>query len=87
MSAKHLARLSYEKSCEQLQEMGAIAEGAIPLLPDRSPQHDDDDLSSGFRLFRTWLGSGEPVCRAGECTLLGGGLAPGARQSAGAFAG
>ena len=60
MSEKHPARLSYEKSCKQLQKMGVIAEGAIPPLPDRSPQHDDDDISSGFRLFRTWLGSGEP---------------------------
>jgi len=60
MSEKHPARLSYEKSCKQLQKMGAIDEGAIPSLPDRSPQYDDGDISSGFRLFRTWLGSGEP---------------------------
>jgi uncharacterized protein YjbI with pentapeptide repeats len=60
MSAKHPARLSYEKSCEQLQKMGVFDEGEVPPLPDRSPQHDDDDLSSGFRVFRGWLGSGEP---------------------------
>ena len=60
MSEKHPARLSYEESCKHLQKMGAIDEGAIPPLPNRSPQHDDDDISSGFRLFRTWLGSGKP---------------------------
>jgi uncharacterized protein YjbI with pentapeptide repeats len=40
--------------------MGVFDEGEMPPLPDRSPQHNDDDISSGFRLFRTWLGSGEP---------------------------
>ena len=60
MSEKHPARLSYEKSYKQLQKLGVIADGAIPPLPSRSPQHDDDDISSGFRLFRTWLGSGQP---------------------------
>jgi BTB/POZ domain-containing protein KCTD9 len=60
MSETLPARLLYEKSYKQLQNLGVLAEGAIPPPPDRRPQHDDDDISSGFRLFRTWLGSGEP---------------------------
>ena len=60
MSEKHPAGRSYEKSCKQLQKMGVIAEEAIPPLPDRSPRHDDNDISSGLRLFRAWLGSGDP---------------------------
>lgn len=63
MRSGHPARISYEESCRLLKRLGCLPggsyDGAIPPLPPRRPQFDDD-LSHGVRFFRTWVGSGRP---------------------------
>lgn len=48
------ARLDYTKSCEELQRLGYLEEGAIPSLRDSRPKHDDRE-PLGVSFFRTFL--------------------------------
>ncbi len=45
-------RRSYADSCAELQRLGWLEPGAIPPIPNRLPQADDDD-PSGVSFFRT----------------------------------
>ncbi len=47
-------RLGYSASCKYLQEVGVLAQGPIPEMPDHRPLHDDEE-PLGVCLFRTIL--------------------------------
>ena len=53
MSTMLLSRLSYVESCQFLQQIYLLDEGAIPPLPAQSPRYDDVTLAVSF--FRTLL--------------------------------
>jgi uncharacterized protein YjbI with pentapeptide repeats len=53
-------RFSYEDSCRFLQTNGYLDEGALPPLPDRLPQEDDDE-PLGVNFFRTMVSDEVPL--------------------------
>lgn len=49
-------RLDYEASGKRLQQLGLLAAGDIPAMPDKMPRYDDEVL--GVEFFRTLVGDG-----------------------------
>jgi uncharacterized protein YjbI with pentapeptide repeats len=50
-------RLSYDLSCARLREIGLLSHDEHPPVPDRLPQHDDEE-PLGVNVFRTQLNAG-----------------------------
>jgi BTB/POZ domain-containing protein KCTD9 len=51
------SRLSYHESYELLQQIKYCSAGAVPPIPGRRPQSNDEE-SGGVRFFRTFLENG-----------------------------
>ena len=50
-------RLSYEESCQVLQDFGYLDEGEIPTMPSGRPGISSSD---GLRFYKSWVGVGRP---------------------------